>query len=48
MNNSKTEELLAILWFLLATYVHGWRRTVCVVFGTIALVGSFLLAFFPV
>ena len=33
MSPSKSEEMLALLWFILATQLHGWMRNVCVFFG---------------
>lgn len=44
MTPSKSEEMLAVLWFILATQVHGWLRWVCVASGVLCLLAAFIYA----
>jgi hypothetical protein len=45
MTPSKAEEMLALLWFILATQLHGWMRWTCVAAGVTCLAFAVLLAF---
>lgn len=47
MNASKSEELLAIGWFILATQLNGALCGVAIVSGFLCMLFAFLYAFKP-
>ena len=44
MTPSKSEEILAVLWFILATQLHGWMRWMCVAGGGLGMLAAVILA----